>query len=66
MIHLVGFIRSCHRYLFLRKELKNEYECISEMVLDVISSSVVDGALSTKYLDEIPLTGARPQSKVKT
>ena len=30
------------------------------MVLEVISTSIVNGALFTKHSDEIPLTGARP------
>ncbi|WP_428912008.1 PQQ-binding-like beta-propeller repeat protein [Niallia sp. Krafla_26] len=36
-----------------------------KMVLDVISASIVNGALSTKYLDEVPLTGARPAETEK-
>ena len=36
--------------------IKKRQNSQGEMVLDVISSSIVDGALSTKYLGEIPLT----------
>ena len=48
------------RYFQLIKKRKNSQ---GEMVLDVISSSIVDGSLFAKYLDEIPLTGTRPAKR---
>ena len=45
--------------------IKKRQNSRGEMVLDVISSSIVDGSLFTKYLDEIPLTGERPAETEK-
>ena len=54
-IHIVGLapLRNGPYFQLIKKRQNSQ----GEMVLDVISSSIVDGALSTKYLDEIPLTG---------
>ena len=62
-IHIVGLapLRNGPYFQLIKKRQNSQ----GEMVLDVISSSIVDGALSTKYLDEIPLTGARPAETEK-
>ena len=62
-IHIVSLtpLRNGPYFQLIKKRQNSQ----GEMVLDVISSSIVDGALSTKYLDEIPLTGTRPAETEK-
>ena len=59
-IHIVSLapLRNGPYFQLIKKRQNSQ----GEMMLDVISSSIVDGALLTNYLDEIPLTGATPHA----